>query len=504
MTDLIQHLALGFSVSLSISNLLYCLIGAIVGTIIGVLPGLGPAATISLLLPITFHLDATASIIMLSGIYYGAMYGGSISAILIRVPGEAASIVTVLDGYEMAKQGRAGAALGISAFGSYIAGILATLALAWLGSELAHWAVEFGPVEKASLVILGLVLVAFIVEGSRAKALTMVGFGLLIATVGLDPMSGDRRFTFGSTYLMDGLSVVILSMGLFGIAELLEIAQGGESRGDLTATPKRIRELLPNRKDWAESIGPILRGSGLGFVLGILPGGGVLMSSFASYVMEKKLAKDPTRFGKGAIAGVAGPEAANNAAAQGGFVPLLALGIPPNVVMGVMMGALMIQGVAPGPMLAQTRPDLFWGVITSMFIGNTMLIILNVPLVGVFVQLLKVPYRLLAPLIMLVCVVGAYSLNNNPSDVIVMMIADIAGWLMRKVKLDPAPLLIAVVLGDQLEASVRQSLLIGYGSPHVFLESPVAVIFLVAAFGIVVWPLARKLLFKFVARSSHD
>lgn len=494
MTDLIQHLGLGFSVSLSLGNLFYCLIGTVVGTVIGVLPGLGPAATISVLLPITFHLDATASIIMLSGIFYGAMYGGSISAILVRVPGEAASIVTVLDGYEMARRGRAGPALGIAAFGSFIAGILATLALALLGPRLAHWAVEFGPVEKAALVMLGLVLVAFIVEGSRAKALTMVGFGLLIATVGLDPMSGDPRYTFGREYLLDGLSVVVLSMGLFGIAELLEMAQGGKPPGALAATPNRIRDLLPSRADWAESIFPILRGSGLGFVLGILPGGGVLMSSFASYVMEKKLSKDPAKFGKGAIAGVAGPEAANNAAAQGGFVPLLALGIPPNVVMGVLMGALMIQGVAPGPLLAQNRPDLFWGVITSMFIGNALLVVLNVPLIGVFVQLLRVPYRLLAPLIMLVCVIGAYSLNNNPADVLVMMVAGVVGWLMRKVELDPAPLLIAVVLGDQLEASVRQSLLIGYGSPLVFLESPVAVVFLVAAVAILLWPIGRKLL----------
>lgn len=493
MTELLQHLALGFSVSLTVTNLFYCLVGTMVGTIIGVLPGLGPAATISLLLPITFHLDATASIIMLAGIYYGAMYGGSIAAILVRVPGEAASIVTVLDGYEMARQGRAGPALGIAAFGSFIAGILSTLALAWLGSELAKWAIAFGPVEKASLMVLGLVLVAFIVEGSRAKALTMVGFGLLIATVGLDPISGEGRYTFGSNYMMDGISIVVLSMGLFGIAELLEIAQSGQKRGDLSTKPKRIRDLLPSRADWAESIGPILRGSGLGFVLGILPGGGMLMSSFASYVMEKKLAKDPSRFGKGAIAGVAGPEAANNAAAQGGFVPLLALGIPPNVVMGVMMAALMIQGVSPGPMLAQSRPDLFWGVITSMFIGNAMLVILNVPLVGVFVQLLRVPYRLLAPFIMLVCVVGAYSLNGNPADVLVMMIAGLIGWLMRKVRLDPAPLLIAVVLGDQLEASIRQSLLIGYGSPVVFLESPVAVVFILAAVAILFWPVARKL-----------
>lgn len=478
--DMLDGLTLGFSVSLSLYNLLYCFLGAVIGTAIGLLPGLGPTTTIALLLPITFRLDPIGSIIMLSGIYYGAMYGGSITSILVRIPGEAASVVTCLDGYEMARQGRAGPALGISAFGSFIAGTVATLGVAMLGPSLAEVALAFGPAEKAMLVLLGLLLVTHVSSGSRTRALVMVAVGLLLGAIGLDPISGEQRFTFRVTYLFDGVNIVILAMGLFGVAELLAIALRREARGEIIARPKSWIETLPTAQDWRESAGPIARGSVLGFLLGLMPGAGGLISSFASYVMEKRLSRTPERFGRGAIAGVAGPESANNAAAQANFIPLLSLGIPSSVVMGVMMGALMIQGIAPGPALASQHPELFWGVITSMFIGNVILVLLNVPLIRLFVRLLDVPMRLMAPAIMLFCIVGAYSLNNNWLDVLVMVVFGALGLFLRIARFDPAPLVIAFVLGEVFEGSVRQALLISGGEMGIFVSSPLSIGFAVA------------------------
>ena len=492
--DLIASLVQGFSVSLAPLNVFYCLIGVAVGTAIGVLPGLGPTATISLLLPITYRMDAVSAIIMLSGIFYGAMYGGSITSILVKIPGEAASIVTCIDGYEMARRGRAGPALGIAAFGSLIAGIFATAGLAVFGPLLAGVALQFGPAEYTALVTLGLVLVTNVSGGSPPRALLMVGLGLLCSTVGLDPIAGSERFTFGSLYLQDGFDIAIMAMGLFGVAEVLSLAERQARSSALVGQPRRIRELLPTRADWRASAAPIARGSVLGFALGLLPGGGALISSFASDVREKRLSRTPERFGKGAIEGVAGPESANNAAAQASFIPLLSLGIPSNVVMGVIMGALMIQGIPPGPMLLQNQPELFWGVITSMFVGNLLLVVLNVPLVSVFVALLRLPQSLLSGLILLFCVIGAYSLSNSVVDVAIMALFGVLGWLARKIRLDPAPFLLAFVLGGLFERSLRQALLIGGGSPVIFVTKPIAATLFAAAAVLLLWPLLRLVL----------
>jgi putative tricarboxylic transport membrane protein len=496
MMEAIAGLGQGFAVALTAANLAWCLLGVALGTAVGVLPGLGPVATISLLLPITFRLDATSSLIMLSGIYYGAMYGGSITSILVKIPGEASSIVTCIDGHEMARRGRAGAALGISAFGSFIAGVVATLGVALAGPPLAGVALAFGPAEYTALVVLGLVLVTQIGEGPRIRALLMAALGLFASTIGLDPISGTPRFTFGIVELQDGLDIAVLAMGLFGVAEVLTLAAARGGAAQLVASPRGLRSLLPNAADWRASAGPIGRGSLLGFLLGLLPGGGALISSFAAYVMERRLAKDPSRFGQGAIEGVAGPESANNAAAQASFVPLLSLGIPSNVVMGVMIGALMIQGIAPGPMLAAQRPDLFWGVIASMLVGNVMLLALNIPLLPAFVALLRVPQRILAPLILLFCVVGAYSLQNSAFDVVMVGIFGVIGFLLRLVKLDAAPFMLAFVLGELLEKSIRQALLIGIGSPWILVQKPISAALLALAALVLAWPLLRWMLNK--------
>jgi putative tricarboxylic transport membrane protein len=492
--EALAGLAQGFAVALSLGNLAWCLIGVALGTAVGVLPGLGPTATISLLLPITYRLDPTSSLIMLSGIYYGAMYGGSITSILVKIPGEASSIVTCIDGHEMARRGRAGAALGISAFGSFIAGVVATLGVAVAGPAMAGVALAFGPAEYTALVVLGLVLVTQIGEGPRIRALLMAALGLWASTIGLDPIEGTPRFTFGIVELQDGLDIAVLAMGLFGVAEVLALAAARDGKADMVQSPRGLRALLPNGADWRASAGPIGRGSVLGFLLGLLPGGGALISSFASYVMERRLAKDPARFGQGAIEGVAGPESANNAAAQASFVPLLSLGIPSNVVMGVMIGALMIQGIAPGPMLAAERPELFWGVIASMLIGNVMLLVLNVPLLPLFVALLRVPQRILAPLILLFCVVGAYSLQNSAFDVIMVGIFGVIGFLLRLVRLDAAPFMLAFVLGELLEKSLRQSLLIGLGSPMILIQKPISAALLALAALVLCWPVLRWIL----------
>ncbi len=491
--EVLAQLAAGFEVALTPTYLLLCLVGVAVGTAVGVLPGLGPTATISLLLPVTLAIDRTGAIIMLAGIYYGAMYGGSITSILVRIPGEAASIVTCLDGYEMARRGRASVALGMSAFGSFIAGIVATLGIAAVGPALATHALAFGPVERASLILLGLVLVVSVAQGSRLKAYMMVFAGLLLSSVGIDLVSGTERFTYGSPYLQDGFNIAVLAMGLFGISELLLLAERRQAQAEPLAYSSRLRDLLPTRQDWRASAGPIGRGSVLGFLLGLLPGGGAVIASFASYVVERRLAREPERFGKGAIEGLAGPESANNAAAQSAFVPLLCLGLPSNAVMGVVLGALMLHGVTPGPRLMETHPELFWGVIASMLVGNLMLVVLNVPLVGVFVAMLRVPAGILAPLVVLFCGIGAYSLNNNATDVLAMMGFGLLGYALRKGGFDPAPLLLAFVLGRMFEPLLRQGLILGYGDPMVFLESPLSASFLAGTALLVLWPLAAWL-----------
>lgn len=491
--DFLANLQLGFSVALSAHNLLYCLIGVFVGTAVGVLPGLGPAATLSLLLPITFGMDPASAVIMLAGIYYGSAYGGSITSILLNIPGEAASVVTCIDGYQMARRGRAGAALGISAFGSFIAGTVAIFALSLLGPILSGLALKFGPAEYTALVVLGLVLVCFLSEASMVRALMMVALGLVLSTVGLDPILGTERFTFGSTSLTDGVNLAVMAMGLFGIAEVLTLVSKRSDKAEFVRQPTRLRELLPNRADWRASAGPISRGTILGFLLGLVPGGGGILASFSSYVVEKRIARDPQRFGQGAIEGVAGPESANNAGVQATFLPLLTLGIPANVVLAIMMGALLIHGVSPGPRLIVEHPELFWGVIASMYIGNIMLVVLNVPLIAVFVAMLRLPYRILAPLIIAFCIVGAYSLNNNVVDVYMMVAFGVAGFLLRKASFDAAPLVLSFALGQILEASFRQSLLLRQGSMAIFVERPVALLFLVIAAALLLAPLVKTI-----------
>ncbi|MBI4537162.1 MAG: tripartite tricarboxylate transporter permease [candidate division NC10 bacterium] len=472
--DLLGFLSIGFATALSWSNILVCFAGVFLGTVIGVLPGLGPTATVSLLLPLTFTMNPASAVILMAGIYYGSQYGGSLTSILVRIPGESASVVTCIDGYEMAKRGRAGAALGIAAFGSFIAGIVVTIALFFVGPVLARFALRFGPPEYAALVLLGLLLVTQVSQTSCLNSLIMACLGLLLSTVGVDRIHGDQRFTFGLIGLFNGFNVAVLCMGLFAIAELLTSAEGRENTPKPVAQPRRLREMLPNREEWRRSTLPITRGTALGFLLGILPGGGATIASFAAYVMERRISKHPERFGQGAIEGVAGPESANNAAAQASFIPLLSLGIPANAVLAVVLASLLVQGVLPGPTLMTKSPDLFFGVIISMLVGNVILVVLNVPLISVFVLLLRVPISILSPLIIVFCVIGAYSLDNSSADVLMMVGLGLAGYLMRKVDLDPAPLVLAFVLGQIFETALQQSLLVGRGSLGVFLDRPIA------------------------------
>lgn len=489
--DYVDALTLGFSVSLSWQNLYFCFIGVTLGTAVGVLPGLGPTATISLLLPLTFKMEPVSALIMLAGIFYGAMYGGSITSILMRVPGEAASIVTCFDGHAMARAGRAGPALGMSAFASFVAGILSTLAIAVIGPHAAMLAFTFGPVERASLVFLGLVMVTVISTGSRLNSLAMVAAGLLLATVGADFVTGIDRFTLGTPELSDGINVALLAMGMFGLSEVLLLAERAQGAAKLLPQPDRLVDMLPTREDWRRSALPIGRGSVIGFFLGVLPGGGALIASFASYLAEKKLSSRPQEFGQGAIEGLAGPEAANNAAAQGGFIPLLSLGIPANAITALMLGALMIQGVTPGPKLVTDNPALYWGTITSLVTGNLMLLVLNIPLLWLFVLLLRIPQYLLAPLIVLFCVIGAFSLANSALDAGLVVVFGVAGYALRKADYDPAPLVIAFVLGAIFEKAFRQSLLLGYGSPRIFVERPISATLIALAVLMMLWPLAR-------------
>jgi putative tricarboxylic transport membrane protein len=477
----------GFQIALQPINLLYCFVGVFIGTLVGVLPGLGPAAAIALLLPSTFAAPPVSAIIMLAGIYYGAMYGGSTTSILVNIPGEAASVVTCLDGYAMARQGRAGAALGISAFGSFIAGTLSVMALTFLAPFLATVALSFGPPEYFCLMVLGLTVLTYFARESMVKALMMAAAGLLCGSVGQDVISGRFRFTFGIRTLEDGLGLVPVIMGLFGISEVLLNLEQGDERTGMFATP--AKGLLPTREDWRLSTMPILRGSGLGFFLGILPGAGAIIASFVSYAVEKKVSRYPERFGTGVIEGVAGPEAANNAAAGGAFIPLLTLGIPANAVMAILLGALMIHGLQPGPLLVKQAPDVFWGIITSMYIGNAMLLVLNLPLIPMWARLLRVPYAILFPFILLFCLIGSYSVSNNVGDGIVMWAFGIVGYLMKKFDYEGAPLILAMVIGPMMEEALRQSLILSAGSFAIFVSRPIAAGFMVAAALLLLVPL---------------
>jgi putative tricarboxylic transport membrane protein len=474
--EILHNLFFGFSVALQPTSLLMCFIGVLLGTLVGVLPGLGPVAAMSLLLPTTFYVNPVGAVIMLAGIYYGTMYGGSTTSILLNIPGEAASVVTCLDGYQMARQGRAGPALGISAMGSFIGGTISVVGLMLVAPPLAEMALKFGPPEYFSLMLLGMILLTFLAGDSLPKALCMAALGVFLGSIGMDVISGTERFTFNVPILIDGVGLAPVAMGLFGISEVLL---------NLEVTLKRevfqtaLKGLLPNLRDWGESIGPILRGSALGFFLGILPGGGGVISSFTSYAVEKKLSSHPERFGQGAIAGVAGPETANNAGTGGAFIPLLTLGIPSNAVMAILLGAMLIYGMQPGPMLIKNHPDLFWGAVTSMYIGNVMLLVLNLPLIGLWVKILKVPYRFLFPLILLFCIVGAFSLNNNTHEVIMMLIFGAAGYLLRKFKYPLAPAILALVLGPMLEKALRQSLAMSVGSGWIFLTRPISLVMLI-------------------------
>lgn len=486
--ETLNHLLFGFQVTMQPLMLFSCFIGVAIGTLVGVLPGLGPVAAISLLLPATFHAPPVASIIMLAGIYYGAMYGGSITSILVNLPGEAASVVTCLDGYQMARKGRAGVALGISAFGSFIAGTVGVIGLTFLAPPLAAMALRFGPPEYFAVMVLGLSILIFMAGGSMIKSLMMACFGLIIGNVGMDLITAQPRFTFGTDILLDGVGLVPLVMGLFGISEILMNVE------ELLTTRKvfqtNLKGMLPNLQDWKDSIGPIMRGSVLGFFLGILPGGGAVISSFVSYGIERKISKNPDEFGKGAIAGVAGPESANNSATAGAFIPLLTLGLPSNAVMAILLGALMIFDTPPGPRLVSMHPEIFWGIIASMYIGNVMLLVLNIPLIGIWVKILKIPYPILFPLIILFCLIGVYSLNNKTTEIGLMIIFGVLGYLMKKFKFDGAPLILAMVLGPLMDKSLRQALLMSGGNPHIFLESPICIaMFSIVAIVLLILPL---------------
>ncbi len=470
--DLFSHALSGFHVALDPYNLFYCFLGAVLGTLIGVLPGVGPAATIALLLPITFRLTPVEATIMIAGIYYGAMYGGSTTSILVNIPGEAASVVTCIDGYEMAKKGRAGPALGMAAFGSFIGGTASIVGLMLLAAPLASVAVKFGPPEYFAIMCLGLTLVVYLTQKNFWKSIVMASCGLALGTVGMDLVTGDIRFGLGIVELNDGVGLVPLLMGLFGISEVM-INFEKEISKSLVQGKTKIRDLLPSLQDWIDSKMAILRGTGLGFSLGILPGGGSIISSFVSYALEKRFSKRPEMFGTGVIEGVAAPETANNAATGGAFIPLFVLGIPANVVMALLLSCLMVHGLQPGPTLITLHPDLFWGTVASMYMGNIMCLAFNLPMIGLWVQLLRIPYKILFPLIILFCTIGAYSINNNVFDIFVMLFFGAMGYIFRKLEYELPPLVLAFVLGPMMETAFRQSLIISNGSFLIFVTRPI-------------------------------
>ena len=490
--DLVNNLVLGFTTAGAPWNLFFCFVGVILGTLIGVLPGIGATATIAMLLPLTFQLEPVSSLIMLAGIYYGAQYGGSTTAILINMPGESSSAVTAIDGYQMARKGRAGAALAIAAIGSFFAGTVSTILVAVFAPPLTAIALKFGSAEYFSLMIVGLVSSIALAHGSVVKALGMVVLGLLLGLVGTDIYTGTPRFNLGILELSDGLNFVALAVGVFGIAEIL---RNLENEHDRDVMIKKVTNLLPTREDWKEMAAPILRGTAIGSALGILPGGGAILASFASYTVEKRISKTPGEFGKGAIAGVAGPESANNAGAQTSFIPMLTLGIPANPVMALMIGAMIIQGIVPGPNVATEQPALFWGIIASMWIGNLMLILLNLPLIGLWVKLLTIPYYMLFPAIIAFCSIGVYSVNSNVFDLYAVAFFGLIGYGLAKLRCEPAPLLLGFVLGPLLEEHLRRAMIMSRGDPTTFLTRPISLTLLllaVAVLVVVLLPSIRK------------
>ncbi|HLF39519.1 MAG TPA: tripartite tricarboxylate transporter permease [Burkholderiales bacterium] len=490
MAETLNNLLLGFSVALQPSILVYAFAGCIIGTLVGMMPGLGPLAGISLLLPATFGLNPIIAIVLLSGVYYGAMYGGSTTSILMRIPGEAASVMTCIDGYAMTQNGRAGPALAIAAIGSFIAGTLGVIGLMLLAPTLAAFALRFGPPEYTALLLLGLFILAYMSGGSMLKTLATAALGLLLGMIGIDVMTGYTRFNFGIVELGDGVGIVPVAVGLFGVSEILLTA--GATTMPEVQRPK-LRDLIPSRDEFRRSAGPIARGSLLGFLIGIIPGSAHIISSFVSYGIERRLAKEPERFGKGAIEGVAGPESANNAAASGAFVPMMALGIPTSPVTAVMIAAIMVHGILPGPMLIQQQPELFWGFVASMYVGNVVLLILNLPMVGVFVNLLRIPYSYLYPCILCFCILGTYSVNNSIIDVWILLIMGGVGYGLRKFGYDLAPVALGLVLAPMIELSLRQSLAMSAGDYGIFLERPIATTML--GLGLVLTLFALKPLF---------
>jgi putative tricarboxylic transport membrane protein len=495
MFESLQHLANGFGIATTIHNLLYCLIGAIVGTLIGVLPGLGPIAGIALLIPATFGLNPTSAIIMLAGIYYGAMYGGSTTSILLNVPGETASVITCIDGYQMAQKGRAGPALATCAIGSFIAGTIGIFGLVFIAPPLAEAALAFGPPEYFSLMVFGFIVLSNVTGTSLIKSLMMAIVGLIIGTIGLDPVTGDARFTFGSIFLLGGIEFVAVAIGLFGIGEvLINVEKPSQMLEERVLIP-RLRELYPTLQDLKRSIAPILRGAGIGFGVGLVPGPAPVIATYSSYMVERKISKHPEEFGKGAIEGVAGPESANNAACQSAFIPLFVLGIPFAPPTAILLGALLIHGVSPGPLMISQHPGLFWGVIASMYIGNFILLILNLPFVPLFANILRTPKKVLLPLVILFCITGMYTVNNSVFDIWMMLLFGGLGFLMRKWAYEGAPLLLALVLGPKLEVAFRQSLMISHGDFGVFFNRPISVAFLLATLVFLLIPICR-IIFK--------
>ncbi|MEW6266427.1 MAG: tripartite tricarboxylate transporter permease [Thermodesulfobacteriota bacterium] len=487
--DILANLALGWQVAVSPGNLFYCFTGALIGTLIGVLPGIGPVQTLAILLPTTFSLPPTSALIMLAGIYYGAQYGGSTTSILVNIPGEASSVVTCLDGYQMARRGRAGAALTISALGSFFAGCFATALLAAMAAPLAEIAFKFGPAEYFSLMLFGLIGSVVLASGSLLKALNMIILGLLLGLVGTDVTSGVQRFVFGIPELADGLGFVALAMGLFGLSEIITSIESQKTREVMTS---RLKGFGMTREEMKEASPAVFKGTLIGSLLGILPGGGAILASFTAYMIEKKFSRRPETFGQGNIRGVASPEAANNAAAQTSFIPLLTLGIPPNVVLAMMAGAMMIHGVQPGPRVISSNPDLFWGVIVSMWVGNLMLVILNLPLIGLWVKLLSIPYRWLYPAILSFCCLGLYSTNNNTFDIGLTAFFGFLGYLFKKLECEPAPLLLGFILGPMMEENLRRAMLLSRGDISVLVTRPLSLLFLILAAAMLIMAVLPK------------
>lgn len=488
--DALNGLFYGLSVAFEFHNLFLLFAGCLLGTLVGVLPGLGPVGAISILLPLTFQLPPAGAIIMLAGIYNGAMYGGSTTSILINVPGEAASVITCLDGYAMARQGQAGPALGIAVFGSFIAGTVGLIGLQLIASPLSTLALKFGPPEYFAIILLGFSFIVYLAQGSMIKAVLMAAIGVTLSLVGLDPITAQQRFTFGNIHLFEGLGVVPLAIGLFGMAEVFANL---EKTAPVKILHVKIRNMFPSKSQWLQAKWAIVRGTVIGFFMGILPGGGPVLSTFIAYGVEKKVSGHPEKFGKGAIEGVAAPESANNAAASTSFIPLMTLGIPPNVILAVLFGAFMIHGVTPGPLLMTQHPEIFWGVIASMYLGNVILLILNLPLIPLWVQVLRIPDKILYPLIILFCLVGSYSINNSVFDIGVMVLFGVIGYLLKKFDYEAAPLILGFVLGPMFEVNLRRSLLMSQGSFSIFVERPIALVALIVCVILIILPLAKMI-----------